>query len=55
MKIQRRRFTINLNTQKNKEIIEYLERSDCIQRVIVAALTEHMNREEVKKWQKPRH
>lgn len=54
MKTQRRRFNINLSVEKHKDIIEYLEKSGCISKTIISALTEQMDRREVKKWQKPK-
>lgn len=54
MKAQRRRFNVNLNTEKHADVIEYLEKSGCISKTIISALTEQMDRKEVKKWQKPK-
>lgn len=54
MKAERRRFNINLSVEKHNDIIEYLEKSGCISKTIISALTEQMNRKEVKKWQRPK-
>jgi len=52
MKAKRRRFNINLNTEKHADVIEYLEKSGCISKTIITAVTEQMLKKEVEKWQK---
>lgn len=54
MKTKRRRFNVNLNMEKHADVIEYLEKSGCISKTIITAITEQMLKKEVEKWQKPK-